>query len=432
MITKTYNFIIKNEFLRSSAIVFASSLSVGVLNYILVIFASRALGQEYSTWTALSGIVAMLATFNSGLFTEINKTFAKFAKESPGKALSFYDYLMKKARTFLLFGIIGAPLLGLILKAITNTGTTPILAVLAVGVFLGIYTGLNRFLLLGMLHNLKFGAVNLMTGLARFIPTLILFNLGIKIWALPIGLLTSQIFAYLLALYYIKKIKKHEKPDSTKHKFKLKPYLTASLKSTAILFLLATSLNIAPVISESTLSESNKDLFAVLFNFGQIIHFGSVAFTQAIVVHAARSKTNNIYFFSIGLMALLTSSIAGIFYFFGDFMLGLFGRAQYTDQISLVLYYSIFIALYNVIFISVQYLLSHSRYKILLISLPLLGISLIGGMYFSSQMSDSVTNYITTQIIIGGIAALFYFGYISQEGIKTLIKKKKSFTREPL
>lgn len=425
MIKKTYNFVLRNEFLRSSAIVFASSLSVGVLNYLLVIYASRALGEDYSTWTALSGIVAILATFNTGLFTEINKTFASFSKESPTKALEFYDFLMLKARTFLFIGIIGAPLLGLILQIIFHTGTTPILAVLAVGVFLGIYTGLNRFLLLGMLHNLKFGIVNLTTGLARFIPTVILFNMGIKIWALPIGLLTSQIIAYFVAVYYIHKIKKKVSPSKTKHKFYLKPYLIASLKSTFILFLLATILNIAPVISESNLSNQSRDLFAVMFNFGQIIHFGSVAFTQAIVVHASRNKNNKIYFFSIMLMGVLTSLIAGIFFFFGDFMLGLFGRSGYIDKVSLILYYSVFIALYNIVFISVQYLLSHSKYKVLIFSLPILCIGLIISMYSAASLSDSVHNYITAQIIVASVAALFYFVYISSDNLKNIINKEK-------
>ena len=115
MFQKTYNFVLGNAFLRSSAIVFGSNLLVGVLNYALVIFAARALGVEYSVWTALTGLFAILTTFNTGLYTEVNKKFAAYAKQAPEKALEFYDFLMVRARQLLILGIVLSPLLGVIL-----------------------------------------------------------------------------------------------------------------------------------------------------------------------------------------------------------------------------------------------------------------------------------------------------------------------------
>ena len=228
---------------------------------------------------------------------------------------------------------------------------------------------------------------------------------------------------YALAVWYIRHIKQHVAHknagrEKTPYQFRLRPHLLASVKSTAILFCLASFLNLAPILSERTLSVADKDLFAVLFNFGQIIHFGSTAFTQAIVVHAARSTGNKIYYFSIGLMTLLTSLIGSLFYFFGDFMLGLFGKSQYVDSLDLILYYSLFIVFYNVVFISVQYLLSHSKYG-LLATLPVFCAILVGASYVAAQGTDPLSSFITAQIVTGAGVSLLYAGYIVWSGRST-------------
>ena len=420
MFQKTYNFVLGNAFLRSSAIVFGSNLLVGVLNYALVIFAARALGVEYSVWTALTGLFAILTTFNTGLYTEVNKKFAAYAKQAPEKALEFYDFLMVRARQLLILGIALSPLLGVILWGVTRITDYPIYILIVWSIFLGIFAGMNRFLLIGMLYNFKFGMVTLANGVARFGVTLALFEMGFRIWALPLGLIASQLMTYALAVWYIHHVKKHVAHknagrEKTLYRFRLRPHLLASVKSTAILFCLASFLNLAPILSERLLSVTDKDLFAVLFNFGQIIHFGSTAFTQAIVVHASRSTGNKIYYFSIGLMTLLTSLIGSLFYFFGDFMLGLFGKSQYVDSLDLILYYSLFIVFYNVVFISVQYLLSHSKYG-LLATLPVFCAILVGASYVATRSTDPLSSFITAQIVTGAGVSLLYAGYIVWSG----------------
>ena len=420
MIRKTYDFVLGNAFLRSSAIVFGSNLLVGVCNYALVIFAARALGVEYSVWTALTGLFAILTTFNTGLYTEVNKKFAAYAKQAPEKALLFYDFLMVRARRLLIAGIVLSPLLAAVLWGVTRITDYPLYILIVWSLFLGIFAGMNRFLLIGMLYNLKFGVVTLANGLTRLGTTLLFFELGLRIWALPLGLIASQVITYLVAVWYINHVKQNvtrKNPDwgRSKYKFVLRPHLIASVKSTAILFCLASFLNVAPILSERFLSVEDKDLFAVLFNFGQIIHFGSTAFTQAIIVHASRSTGNRIYYFSIGLMTLLTSLIGGLFYFFGDFMLSLFGKSQYVDSLNLILYYSLFIVFFNIVFISTQYLLSHSRYRVLS-TLPVFCAVLIGTSYFAAQSENALTSFITAQIVTGGVIAFVYAGYILLAG----------------
>jgi O-antigen/teichoic acid export membrane protein len=424
---KLYNFVLKNDFLRSSAVIFIANLSVGVLNYVLVIFASRMLAKgDYSVWTALTGIFSILATFNTGLFTEVNKKFSSYTQHAPSKAIGFYNFLMHKAKKLLLIGVLLSPLAGYLLWIVSDISIAPIHILLVITVFLSIYTGLNRYLLVGMLYNLKFGTVTIFTGFARLIPTVILFKLGLGVWALPIGLIISQVLSYLIANKFVKDIIHSITPSKSTYEFALKPHLVSSFKSTIILFCLSAFINVAPVISEKVLSTDERDLFAVLFSFGQIIHFGSTAFTQAIIVHASRSagqKNNNehkIYYFSVALMLLLTSTIGAIFYFFGEFMLSLFGKSEYIDKLSLILFYSLFILTYNIIFISVQYLISHSRYKALY-ALPVLVVLLVVSIYIAGS-NGGLEEFLRTQVWFGGLSAVLCFLYIWRSKSKPDLK----------
>jgi O-antigen/teichoic acid export membrane protein len=413
MLQRTYNFIIKNDFLRSSAIVFTANLFVGVLNYLLNILASRNLDDQFTLWVSFSSFYAIIGTFNSGFFTEINKLFSLESKKSEHGAISLYQNLVLQLKKPMLYITVILVFVGIISLTVFDLKSTWIYILLLFSIIISWICGLNKYLLLGMMHNLSFATTTIFQGVLRIFATVLLFYFSFGIWALPIGMIISILSGWVLGEVYIKKIiNSHQATKNNKQTpHPTKNIAISSIKSTIILFSLTSLFSIAPIISERFLPNDTALLFAVIITFGQIIHFGSTAFVQAIITHAINSTGLKIYYFSIGLMSIITILITGIFYIFGPFMLKLLDKSVYIDQMGLILVFAIFVLAYNIVFISCQYLISHSYYRILM-SLPIWLFVFVLSLIFSIKTNHELLSFIQVQVIFMSILATFFVIYI--------------------
>ncbi|NJK71541.1 MAG: hypothetical protein HC932_04830 [Thermales bacterium] len=111
-------------------------------------------------------------------------------------------------------------------------------------------------------------------------------------------------------------------------------------------------------------------------------------------------------------------SIGAFFFLFGGFLMNLFNRPQYLDQIPLIMHYSVFIAFFNIVFVSVQYLLSHSEYK-KLSALPFIVILLVVFSSFSASgklpiLGSEIISFINTNIIFSLFSAIYFFWQVQK------------------
>ena len=400
-------------FLKDSSLLFVSNIINAALNYGLIIFVSnKLLPGNYSLWTAITGVVAILLTFSAGIMTEFNKTASVLAKDSIHNAFEFYYYFLDKVLKVLTFGLILAPIFTLLLMYILGNGSFWLLALVILNVYLQIILGINNNFVISLLEINKFMVLTFVVTAMKFIATILLIFGRVEVIALPLGLIISELVGLSLGVYYLKKIKSQAKNDSQqiKHVFKIFDHVQGTLKTVVIMFFLSMLLNAGPIIAERYFGKSDKDILAILFNFGQIIHFGAVAFLSGLVTHASRSENKKIFYSALGIVISISFFIGFLFSFFGEFMMRLFGRGQYANQIGLILLYSVFILFYNVIFVCVQYLIIKNKYRALVIFPIVTVIYIISLVFYSGSqylLGNSVKNFITISVIFGFITAIY-------------------------
>jgi O-antigen/teichoic acid export membrane protein len=404
------------DFLKDSSLLFVTNIINAFFNYGLVIFVSnKLLPGNYSLWTAITGLVAILLTLSIGIMTEFNKNASKIAKNSTLEAFSFYEYFVSKIIQVLLYGLILIPLIAFGMMWVLGNREFGLLCLVVFNVYLQIVLGLNNNFVMALLKIKEFMILSFVVTIAKFGTTIGLLYLHLEVMALPLGLLFSEIAGLLLGVYFLKNIKANLKADLAQNpiNYKIFDHFIGMVKTVVYLFFLALFLNSGPIIAEKIFDQGllrDKDILAVLFNFGQIIHFGAIAFLSGLIAHASRSENKKIFYTAFGIVTSLSLGIGIIFTIFGSTMMRLFGRAQYIDQLPLILWYSVFIMFYNIIFLCTQYLIIKNRYRPL-IALPILNFLFIFALFNLTKTSylfaNNVLNFITISIVFGAFTAVY-------------------------
>lgn len=379
-----------SDFFRSSTIVFAANLFSGLLNYVLVVLVSRRLGAEYSLWTALTGVITILSTIFAGYSFELNKVFAKLSHQDRPKVLASFQIYQHKLQKYVLFGLLISPLLAFVFDLAFGIGNWGIVLLMVIQLLGSFYAIIGIQYLIGNGENLKFGLATFASALVKLISTLFFLEIGLKLWALPLGLLSQTALSFILAeimiFYKNPKTKTYIKNLGD---FSIKKLFFGSFKSTFYLFLLITLFNITPVISQRILPNEEKDFFAVLFSFGQIIHFGATAFAASVVTHGTKNDGYKVLKQALGIVSVLSAAIGLLFFVAGDFMLKLFKRTGFGESLNYILYFSLFVFAYNLTFMVIQYLLSQSKFNLLKVVPFFLIFQVLMG-YFATQTLASI------------------------------------------
>lgn len=400
-------------FLKDSTFLFAANILNAVFNYGLVIFVSnKLLPGNYSFWTALSGLIAILLTFSTGIMTEFNKSASKIAKKSTFEAFEFYEYFISKIGKVILYALVLIPIFAVVLGKAVGSSDFILLSLLVLNVYLQVILGLNNNFVMALLKIPQFIILSIVATVVKFVGAIAFIYLHFEVMALPLGLLLSEIIGLAVGIYFLKRIKSQAiKPkDYIKTNYKIFDHVFGMFKTVVFLFSLSLFINAGPIIAENFLDKVDKDILAVLFNFGQIIHFGAIAFLGGLIAHASRTDNKKIFYSAFVIVTSLSLGIGFLFTFFGGFMMRLFGRAQYIDQLPLILWYSLFILFYNIIFLCTQYLIIKNRYKALIL-LPISNILLILALVFFSKSTylfgSNVQKFIGISIVFGFITALY-------------------------
>jgi len=277
--------------------------------------------------------------------------------------------------------------------------------------------GLSQDFLMGVLAIRQFATNSILGTALRLIATVIMIFLGLGAFALPLGKIISSIVIYFLAENSIKKIKEGKNFNhvlaENEPKFNLKEEFIGSQATAFFLFCLLAFFTLPNFFSDRFLNDLDKDIFATIYSFGQMVHFGPVAFLSALVPHSSRTKGKKIILQATGVTTILTIGAILFLVIFGRFFLIVLDREKYVEFLSLTWIYGLFILGYNIIYVAIQTLIAKSDFKKML-SLPvllfihsvLLWLTGIGVLKVSPDF-DILTNFIWINAIFGISAGIF-------------------------
>ncbi len=363
------------QFLFSSGVVFIGNIFTAFLNYSLIILVSRYLSGDYSIWTSLTSFLAISSTVSATLTTNLvrqvtlhqssNKTNSK--SDAQSYLLKYQSFI---GRIILNPLVITSFLISLGWGVYTANTNWLILTTLLIYQVAGLYVSLQHNYLMGILKVIPFSISGIVSTLVRFGVTFGFLALGFGLWALPLGLMISLGSLWLITYIFVGNYYHHNSLSraTCNSNLKLNPRseFVSLLLTMAALFLLSSVLNISPVISQlASISPASKDLLAILFNFGQIIFFGSTACLGTLVAYTAKKDSKLIFGLACVLVSLFGIGFGVIFSLFGNQLMILFNRANYNWAIPLIIIYAIFVAIYNVIYVAGQYSIAKHHYRLL-------------------------------------------------------------------
>ena len=370
-------FLVKNPFLKDSSLVFIANISNSLLNYGLVLLVGHLLlKEEFVQWVIIGGLITLLASFSNGMVVHYVKRVSSLEHKQKGLSLKYREYIQKWLFKALLIIFLTSPLTTLLIQKLILPNQPYLLIFLAINqVFISFSGGLGQNFLLGILAVKEFAVGSLLSNVFRLITTVVLIFAGFGAFALPLGMLSSVIVIFLVSDYFIKKKFKNQKIplilDENLPTFNIKQEIVGSQATALILFTLVAFFTLSNFFVDRFLEPTDKDIFAVIYSFGQMLHFGPVAFLSALIPHSAKSKGKKIILQATGVTILLTVGGILTLMLFGNVFLWLIGRSDYQEFLPLVWFYGFFILGYNVIYVATQFLIAKASFRKVLI-LPIL------------------------------------------------------------
>ncbi len=359
------------QFLQSSAIVFVANIFTAFLNYFLIILVSRSLSNDYSIWTSLTSFLAISSSLSATLTTNLIRQVTLHQATNLSDAQSYLlKYQSLIGRLVLNPVVITSLVTSLFYGIYTSNTNWLILTTLAIYQVAGLYVSLQHNYLMGVFRIIPFSISGVLSTLVRFGATFGLLYFGFGIWALPLGLMAALSSLWLITYIFVGRY--YEQNNLSRAvcksdlKLNLKSEFTSLLFTMMALFLLSSVLNISPIISQlAEINPEAKDLLAVLFNFGQIIFFGATACLGTLVAYTAKKDSKLIFGLACSLVSIFSLGIGLVFAVFGNQLMSLFNRTSYSWAISLILLYTVFVAIYNIIFVAGQYSIARHNYRLL-------------------------------------------------------------------
>jgi O-antigen/teichoic acid export membrane protein len=419
IINRIFVFILNNDFYRSSAIITAVNLFNAFLNYLLIIFISNLISDQFSNWTSLNGVITILTAPIIAANLEVSRQVAKL-KASDKSLISIYYYFISTLnlsfyKVVFIFGFVTSFLIYLIFNDLYTSLLVFSTLIFLFSNFIG--GNLVQFLI-GDLNTWRAGLSSLTNGIIRFTSSLAIIYLGGGIAALPLGQLLGFASAFVLARYFLRSkflngINSKQpglKTSNSLQKFSLKNYFKGLSQTILVLGLLYGILYSTPIISNLFPTQQEKDIFAVLFNFGQITFFGSTAFMSVFLAHSTQSRNKKVYIQSVFISSAINICIGFVFFLFSPVILSIFNRSSYLNQTGLIMYFLLAMCIYSILYISIQNLLAQNNFtkikKIVMISICFLP-ALIAGPIFEPVIINHLFTFITFYIFVLGILAAY-------------------------
>jgi len=371
---KIFNFFWKNALIKGSAIVLVGSLVSNFGTYLFHLVMGRLLGPaDYGVLESLISITYFLG-IPIGVLGLVVVKYVSREKNNKEKVASF---IKKISRKIFIYGLVFHLLFLLsfpILKNLVKVNSFVLFLGLGLGSFLSIYLTLFSSILQGIMQFFKLSLFNIFGAWSKLAVAAILILLGFRVggavWAISISTLLTIILGYELVK---KQIPLKSSPnigiqDSLKN---IGNYSLAVLVSNLSLVSLFT---VDVILARHFLSPIDAGRYASLSVLGKVIFFASspivsVMFPMVSEKHANGGKYQKLFISSFLMVLAISIFISAIYFIFPEIMVKILFGKEYLSTAGILGLFSIFISLYSLCSLLLNFYLSISKTRPIFLSL---------------------------------------------------------------
>lgn len=402
--------IINNPLFFGSAVMVIGSNSINLLNYIYHLVIGRMLGPSfYGELASLISIMGLLGIIPGSLSLVIIK-FVSGAKND-GEVTSLIGLLKTKifqaSLVFFIFIIIISP----VLASFLHINKLSYLFLIALSSLFAIQTLLNRSILQGLLKFKEMILSVFLENSAKLLISVALVYLGFRVGGAMIAFVIAALLGWLFTNFYLKIQSKKEFNSS----LNLRPMLLFTIpvlaQSLAVTSLYSSDL----ILVKHFFSSHDAGLYAALSTLGKIIFFGagpigSVMFPIVSKRHAAGFKVNRIFLYSFFATAAVSLSILIVYLLFPRFAVNLLYGSAYLESANLLIWFGVFMALFTLSSLLINFHLSLNRTKVVLLPLTAAIAQIAAIWFYHKSLFDIVLiSIVVTALLL--VSLLIYSIY---------------------
>ncbi|MBI2599771.1 oligosaccharide flippase family protein [Candidatus Daviesbacteria bacterium] len=404
--------IVYHPLFSGSMIMVIGSNAVSFINYLYHFVMGRMLGPgDYGELASIISMIGLLGVLPSSITLVITKQIssAKNDKEINSLLAWFKTKIFLASLIYTFFILILSPIMTSFLK-IQNTSY---FLLIAFSFLFSLQSLLNRSILQGLLKFKEMVSSILAESSAKLLISIILVYLGLKVGGVILALAVSSLLG-LYTTYYFLKLKKNLTTNADRS-VDIKSMLIFAVP-VALQSLASTSIYSSDVILvKHFFSTYEAGIYAALSTLGKIIFFGAgpigaVMFPLISQRNARGEGYRKIFLYSFFATIMLSIGIMAVYWLYPQLAIRLLYGTAYLEAADLLIWFGIFISLFTLSSLLINYNLSLGKTSIVIIPL----IAAFAQIIMIWFLHDSLLTVIFISIIINAlllVSLLIYSTY---------------------
>lgn len=401
MINKV-KFLLKHPLFSGSAVMIIGTNFTNVINYVYHLIMGRLLGPTlYGELAALFSLVGLLGV----LAIALNLVIVKYvsASDKDNEVGSLAQWFSRKVLLFsvLIFVavVIISPLISSFLK-INNVLFIILIAMVSVFSFM---SAVNKAVLQGILNFNKTVITVMLENSTKLLLGVGLILAGFAVGGAMVGLVLSAIFGFLLSRYFLSRYLK-QKTTVNPHVKQIVLYtLPVLAQSVALTSLYSTDV----ILVKHFFTSHQAGLYAAISMLGKIIYFGAspiglVMFPIISKRHASGVNYEKVFLTSLLATAALSIIVLLIYWLFPHLIINLLFGSQYLEASPLLVKFGIFMVLFTLSTLMVNFYLSINQTKVVVLPLLAATFQIVGILLYHNSLSTvlNVSIIVTTLLLV--------------------------------
>ena len=382
------------KFIKSSLILFIGSMTANAGAYFFHLALGRILSPEQ--YGILGALLSVYLIVSAPLQADQN-TAAKIFCQFDSACKQVTDIINKSARilniisviSFLVFFIISIFLLGYL-----NLNSYSGLLLLGLSLLAMFKLSWNRGVMQGLFNFNQLSFSYAAEGLTKLFFGILLGVIFLKADYTVFSITLSLLVAYILSIFYIKKITSVEEKNCHSIKLDTKSVITESLRMLAGTLGVLFFISIDVLMAKKYLSSYEAGLYTALSTLGKIVFFAPLSIATVLFPYASKEKNPTARFRlmknALLMVLFVVISVAALYYLFPDQIFSLLFGDKYGKVGSLLGIMGIAVGTIGIVQLLVNYLLSQKGWHFAWALLAAAIIQFITYNYFHQNVSQLV------------------------------------------
>lgn len=414
----------KNQLIAGSTVLFVGNMFASFGNYLYHLLMGRMLGPvDYGILASLISIIYLAGIPTAFLVLVIVKYISTFRGQKKLAAANyFYRWIKRKAAIFGCLGLIVFLFFSPWISSFLRIESIFFLIIVGLISFVGIFFSIEQATLQAFLRFGWYAIANIINVCFKLALSIILVYLGWRVFGAILALLIGMIIGWGYLFFSIKKII-GTKED--KQGFETKEVISYALPVFGSILAFTSLYTTDIILVRHFLPELEAGYYAALATLGKIIYFASnpiimVMFPMVSERHANGRKYLNLLVLSLRLVFLVCLGISGVYFLFPKLMVNILYGSQYLSASPYLWCFAIFLSLYSLTYLLVNFYLSIKKVKVVIF--PLL--AAVSQIVFISFFHQNLTQVVWVSITVLGLLLVSLLMYHFCNNGKT----KKAFT----